>query len=113
MKTLSFADPDEGKVNIVVKGAEVLIDVYEVQNHLHLISVEHQDKPAHDLWAAIIEYFVTLGIPRVSHFVAQQIQKAVADAAEELEKKAESATGLPAESRDGMDSTVSAGPSTS
>ena len=110
-QSFDLSNPDIGMMAVSIGGGQtVKLDVFEINNRIAELSREFEDRPVREFHNAIADLMVEKGLPPASHFMASRFAEHVGKLAGDLEGKAESATGSPAESRDSTASTASGGP---
>lgn len=94
MAPICFNDPNLGIVEIRIGDVMQKIDAWQVNDQIAEIQASTTDIT--ERAKKVIDLIESLGFPKVSYKVAIGFNNAIAQAVEELEGKAERATGSPA-----------------
>ena len=87
---------DDGYVVVKAAGAEVTLDLWEVNDRLYDYYGKNKDRPDADYNAGLVVLMTTLGLPKVSYRMAAKFADAIREAVAEKKGKPSATAGSPA-----------------
>lgn len=80
--------PSAGFISLKIDGAVVELDAYETFNQILDMRAKQddEDKPIHEFHQAVVDLLISKGLPRVSHYQADQFVSKLSEAVAELKK---------------------------